>query len=143
VKTPLEAFVKWFDSVPISLRKYLAHIFRICTTEDTSQMLAIPDQSLEGFRRWVIKMDFPLRVAARMFYVRSIFDMVIFHYKEIVSGSDAFSHLAGERNNIVQISTRQWDGIFASWKELRHKEMADTYIHSWASWMIKIQMEAK
>ena len=89
-----------------------------------------------------MKMDFPLRVAARMFYVRSIFDMVIIHYKEIVAG-DNFSLLPVEPENIVQLSSKQWEEVFATWKDLRYQEMSDTFIHSWASWMIKLQMEAK
>lgn len=140
--TPLEAFIFWFDRIPISLRKYLAHIFRICTTEDTSQMASLPDHSLDSFRRWIIKMDFPIRVAARMFYIRSIFDMVIFHYKEILADEDLYPALP-EKTNIVQISSRQWEEILETWKVLRSKEMSDIYIHSWASWMIKRQMEAK
>lgn len=142
MKTPLEAFINWFDNVPVSLRKYLAHIFKICTTDDTSQMAALPDQSLDGFRNWAVKMDFPLRIAARMFYIRSVFDMVIFHYKEIFIGEEFF-HLASEKDNIVQISSKQWEEIFKSWINLRRKEMADTYMHSWVSGMIKLHMEAK
>ena len=142
MKTPLQAFINWFDNVPVPLRKYLAHIFRICTTDDTSQMAVLPEQSLEGFRDWAVKTDFPLRIAARMFYIRSVFDMVIFHYKEILTGEE-FLHLSSEKDNIVQISSKQWEEILKSWIDLRRREMADTYIHSWASGMIKLQMEAK
>ena len=140
--TPWEAFIKWFDAVPISLRRYLAHIFRICTTDDTSQMAARPEDSLEGFRSWALKTDFPLRIAARMFYIRSIFDMVILHHQEIQTGNGLFP-LPMEIDNIIPISLRQWEDILESWKGLRHQEMADTYIHSWASWMINLQMETK
>ena len=142
MKSPWEAFIKWFDEVPISLRRYLAHIFRVCTTDDTSHMAALPDQSLEGFRNWAIKADFPLRIAARIFYIRSIFDMVILHYKEITS-EEGFPNFSSEKNNIVQISSKQWEETLETWRDLRRQEMADTYIHSWASWMIKLQMEAK
>jgi len=140
--TPSEAFIKWFDNVPVALRRYLAHIFRVCTTDDTSQMAALPENSLEGFRNWAIKNDFPLRIAARIFYIRSIFDMVIVHYKEILAGED-FLHLSSQKENIIQISSIQWEETLRSWKTLRTKEMADAYVHSWASWMIKLQMETK
>jgi len=142
MQTPLEAFMIWFDKIPLSLREYLAHLFQICTTDDTSVMAAKKDDSLENFRNHVIRMDFPLRVAARMFYIRSIFDMVIIHYKEIVAGEN-YSLLPLESKNIVQLSSKQWKEVFASWKDLRYQEMSDTFIHSWASWMIKLQMEAK
>lgn len=142
MKTPWEAFINWFDGVPVSLRRYLAHIFRICTTDDTSQMAARPEDSLEGFRNWAVTLDFPIRIAARMFYIRSIFDMVIFHHQEILTGTDCFSGLSG-KGNIIPISLRQWEDILESWKELRDREMTDTYIHSWTSWMINLQMETK
>ena len=138
----MDAFIDWFDKVPPHLRQYLAHLFRVSTTEDTAQMTALPEQSLDRFRHWAVKTDFPLRTAARMFYIRSIFDMVIFHYREIITG-EAFFDLPSSKNNIVQISSKQWEEIFKSWIDLRRNEMADAYIHSWASWMIKQQMEAK
>jgi hypothetical protein len=142
VITPFDAFIKWFDQIPIPLRRYIAHVFRVCTTDDTSQMLTLPDQSLDGFRNWAVKVDFPIRIAARMFYIRSIFDMVIFHYREIVADEDFFG-LPSEKNNIVNLSSKQWEELLESWKNLRAKEMSDTYIHSWASWMIKPKKEEK
>lgn len=140
METPLEAFVTWFDDTPIAIRECLAHIFQVCTTDDTTLMTAGREQSLESFRIWVACMDFPLRIAARMFYVRSIFDMVIFHHREIVSDK-GFFHLSAEKDNIIQISTHQWERVFESWKRLRKDKMSDIYIHSWASWLIKLQME--
>ena len=142
METPLEAFMSWFATAPVSLRRYLAHIFRVCTTDDTSHMAALPDQSLDWFGNWAIQKDFPLRIAARMFYIRSIFDMVIFHYQEILAG-DIFFHPASEKDNIIKISSKQWENIHRSWIELRGNEMSDVFIHSWTSWMIKLQMEKK
>ncbi|HAR34612.1 MAG TPA: hypothetical protein DCR95_11175 [Desulfobacter sp.] len=140
--TPLDAFLQWFDDLPVPLRRHLAHIFRICTTDDTSQMVALPQQSLERFRHWAVKSDFPLRTAARLFYIRSIFDMVILHHKEICRDDDFFP-ISDETKNIIQLSSRQWEDILESWIDLRSKEMSDTYVHSWTSWMIKLQSEAK
>jgi len=142
VITPLDAFLQWFDDLPVPLRRHLAHIFRICTTDDTSQMVALPQQSLERFRHWAVKSDFPLRTAARLFYIRSIFDMVILHHKEICCDDDFFP-ISDETKNIIQLSSRQWEDILESWIDLRSKEMSDTYVHSWTSWMIKLQSEAK
>jgi len=138
--TPWEAFIIWFDTVPLSLRKFLAHTFRICTTEDTAQMAIKPGESLERFRNWAGTTDFPLRIAARMFYIRSVFDMVICHHHELFEQNNTFSG-ASFQDNILPISSRQWDEILKSWTGLRKRELTDTYIHSWASWMIKMQME--
>ena len=140
--TPLQAFIAWFDNTPVALRQYLAHIFQVCTTENTSLMVVNQEQSLENFKNWLVKKDFPLRVTAKMFYVRSIFDMVIIHYKEILKGDDVFN-LVSQNQNIVKISLKQWEKIFDSWIDLRKKEMSDTYIHSWTSAIIKLTSEEK
>lgn len=140
--TPTAAFVQWFDNIPVELRKYLAHVFRVCTTEDASQMAALPDQSLTGFRAWVVKSDFPLRMAAKMFYIRAVFDMVILHHREITDDEGPFG-LLSEKNNIVRLSAKQWEAVIQSWKILRQARLSDTYVHSWTSWMIKQQKESK
>lgn len=136
MRTPIEAFIKWFDSLPVPLREYLAHIFKVATTDDTSEMAALPEQSLQGFRNWAVKKDFPLRVSARIFYIRSIFDLVILHYSEIL-GAKNHCHPSPCKAKITQISSKQWEHVLDSWKVLRKHEMSDNYIHSWASWMFK------
>nr|WP_319493584.1 hypothetical protein [uncultured Desulfobacter sp.] len=138
--TPWEAFIAWFDSVPLALRRQLSHVFRICTTEDTSQMAVQPEDSLGHFRNWVNTKDFPLRITARMFYIRSVFDLVICHHKEILT-----KNISDELNNnesVIPLSDKQWDEVLRSWATLRNSKFSDKYIHSWASWMIRLQKEA-
>jgi len=139
---PSTVFVQWFDNIPVELRKNLAHIFRVCTTEDTAQMTVLPEQSLDGFRNWVIKSDFPLRSAAKMFYIRAVFDMVILHHDEIKTDERAIGPLS-EKNNIVRLSARQWKTVIDSWRALRREELSDAYLHAWTSWMIQLQKESK
>lgn len=139
---PSTAFIQWFDNIPVELKKNLAHIFRVCTTENTAQMAVLPEQSLAGFMAWVVKSDFPLRLAAKMFYIRAVFDMVIFHHDEISTADDVFGSLS-KQNNIVRLSSRQWEMVIDSWRTLRREELSDAYLHSWTSWMIKLQKEPK
>ena len=138
--TPTTAFVQWFDNIPLELRTYLAHIFRVCTTEDAFQMAAQPDESLTGFRAWVVKLDFPLRMAAKLFYIRAVFDMVLTHHGEITEG--AFGSLS-EKKNIVRLSAKQWENVILSWRVLRQAQLSEAYVHAWTSWMIKQQKESK
>ena len=139
---PSTAFIQWFDNIPVELRKNLAHIFRVCTTENTAQMAVLPEQSMAGFMAWVVKPDFPLRLAAKMFYIRAVFDMVILHHDEISKADDVFGPLS-KQNNIVRLSSRQWETVIDSWRTLRREELSDAYLHSWTSWMIKLQKEPK
>lgn len=139
--TPTVAFVQWFDNIPLELRRYLAHVFRVCTTEDTSRMVALPEQSLASFAAWIGKPDFPLRIAAKMFYIRAVFDMVILHHNEIID-DDGFLGLLSQKNNIVRLSAKQWERVVGSWITLRQATLSDAYVHSWTSWMIKQQKES-
>lgn len=134
MKTPWEAFINWFDQIPQNLRKRLAHMFAICTTEDTARMACSPDASLKWFRNWVVTADFPIRVAARMFYIRSVFDMVIVHNREILN--QEYAGTVSNQTNVVSISDRQWEQTMSSWGGLRKQELSDRYIHTWTSWMI-------
>ena len=138
MKTHPEAFMDWFDRRPPVQRQHLAHLFMVITTEDAMQMTATPSQSLRTFHAWAVRSDFPLRIAARMFYIRSVFDMVILHYHELQPKQGL---MPGTTDNIIQISGPQWKAVLDSWKRLRQKELTDTYIHSWTSWMIKRHME--
>ncbi len=140
--TPTVAFVQWFDDIPLELRRYLAHVFRVCTTEDACQMAALPDQSLAGFGAWIVKPDFPLRIAAKMFYIRAVFDMVILHHNEITDDDGSFG-LLSQKNNIVRLSAKQWEKVTKSWITLRQATLSDAYVHSWTSWMIKQQKESR
>ncbi|MCA1786492.1 MAG: hypothetical protein LC657_10995, partial [Desulfobacteraceae bacterium] len=114
----------------------------VCTTEDTSQMVALPEQSLAGFRAWIMKPDFPLRIAAKMFYIRAVFDMVIVHHKEMTN-DDGFFGLPSQKNNIVRLSAKQWEVVIKSWIALRQATLSDAYVHSWTSWMIQQHKESQ
>lgn len=132
LKTPVEGFMIWFETVPLTLQGYFAHIFRVCTTDDTSQMVSHPNESLDWFKNWATKKDFSLRISARTFYIQSVFDMIlIFHYKGIVLGED-FNDLIFNKKAVSCITVREWARLFESWKELRNNEMSDYMLYNWA-----------
>ncbi len=140
--TPREAFIQWFDSLPRNLAVVLARLFYICTTEDTSQMVQDSRTYWTNFKYLLVKSDFPLRIAARMFYIRSIFDMVIFHHEQLIMGNKMLPPGQGGESELALLSGKQWERVLESWTQLRGQEMSETYIHSWAAWMIGKQKEA-
>ena len=131
--TPVQAFVQWFDQLPRVVKKGLAHLFEVCTAEDVTLMTDDREDALVRFGIWIRKADFPLRVAARVFYVRSVFDLVIPHHKEIVKETCA------GMDGVIALSDRQWEKVLESWGELRNKALSDAYVHSWASYVIGIK----
>jgi uncharacterized protein YbaA (DUF1428 family) len=80
-------------------------------------------------------------LAAKMFYIRAVFDMVILHHKEITD--DGSFGLLSQKNNIVRLSAKQWETVVNSWISLRQAQLSDAYVHSWTSWMIKQQKESQ
>ncbi len=140
--TPQAAFVQWFDSLPRNIAESLARLFYICTTDDTSQMAQDAGMYWANFKYLLVKSDFPLRIAARMFYIRSIFDMVIFHHEQLIAGNRMLSHGSGDGSELALLSEKQWDRVLDSWTKLRGQEMSENYIHSWAAWMIQRQKES-
>ncbi len=137
--TPQEAFIRWFNSVPRNLAVILARFFYICTTDDTNQMVQDSRTYWINFKYLLVKPDFPLRIAARMFYIRSIFDMVIFHHEQLVRDNRLLPHGQAGESELVILSEKQWERVLESWTKLRGQEMSENYIHSWAAWMIEKQ----
>lgn len=133
---PMTAFIRWFDSLPANLRKRLAHAYRVCTTDDTADIIMDPDESLDRFKGYFVKPDFPMRVAARLFTVRAVFDMILVNRDQFnAAAGQAFPGRDGD--NIVQLSDRQWDTIFKDWHGLRKGFLSDPHLHAWAAEMIR------
>lgn len=133
--TPVQAFVLWFDALPNAVRAGLANLFWVCTTDDATLMTQGQEDALVRFRLWIQKRDFPLRIAARIFYVRSVFDLVMLHHGEILKDE------CGASSNIVALSGRQWETVADAWVGLRNAELSDRYVHSWASHVIQVETE--
>ena len=132
----MSAFITWFDSLPPAQRRALAHIYRVCTTETAEDMVLDPEHSLQRFKNGFVKPDFPLRVAARMVKLCSVFDLILLNRKELVSISEKmFSGV--EKGTVVPLSSRQWDTVHETWKMLRSRELSEQYLHVWAAEMIK------
>jgi hypothetical protein len=136
VKNPVTAFIHWFDALPPGHRQRLAHIFFVCTTQHTGDMLAEPRHSLDRFVIHFTRPDFPLRVVSRVFTVRALFDLLLMHRKELVAGPEEW--LAGHGlDNMIPLDAHQWDRVSASWAALRSRELADPYLHAWAAAVLK------
>jgi hypothetical protein len=137
MKSPLDSFALWFDGIPLPIRHSMAHIFYVITTEDTARMAQTRARSLEQFRSWAVCMDFPLRIAARLFYIRSVFDLIIFHHHEIFQKQTLFGPSA-QKSNILNLSGPQWERARDSWHRLRQNDLSDSRIHTWTSLMIRL-----
>lgn len=138
--TPLAAFINWFDALSLDIKKNLAHIFRVCTLDDVTLMVVSPENSLASFRVWILKEDFVLRRIARLYTVRSVFDMIIVHSDLILKGSGILG-AKSSFENLIDFSSAKWSQACDSWKTLRSMYLSDTYMNLWAGSVISKQME--
>jgi hypothetical protein len=139
MKTPIAAFMEWLDSLPESHAGYLAHLYRISTTEDTADLAMTPEESLVRFRHYVVRQDFPLRVVARMVMIRGMMDLIFMTRETLVSQNTGVPFDTGSPDNVVLLSEKQWGNVLDSWKRLRSKEMSDSYLFSWARYVFSKQ----
>jgi len=138
--TPLKAFMNWFDALSSDIKKNLAHIFRVCTVDDVTLMVVSPESSLAGFRVFLLKEDFVLRRIARLYIVRSVFDMIINHSDLILKASGITGSMSSFEN-LIDFSSAKWSQTCSSWKTLRSMYLSDTYMNLWAGSVISKQME--
>ena len=136
VINPMAAFLNWFESLSLVLKKSLAHIYRVSTTDNTMDMVMEPEISFERFKNSFVKPDFPLRVAARVFTVRAVFDLILLNRETLVSIADEYFSL-WDQEKMIPLSSHQWDRAYDSWKVLRSRELSDRFLHEWANQLVK------
>lgn len=128
--SPDMAFIKWFDMQAEDIKQNLAHVFKISSADDISQMTASGEDSLRSFRFWFLKDDFFLRKAAKLFTVRALFDMMIIQKENIMDNSNFSRHYPGNEN-LLNISDAYWKKTSDSWQRLRYTYLSDNYMHLW------------
>jgi hypothetical protein len=124
LKNPIQAFVEWFQSLAVGHRQYLAHMFFVLTTQNTTDLAMAKETSPDRFLSYVVKKDFPVRVVARMVVIRGIFDFILLNKDELLQETPGAP-------SIVNISEKHWEKGFESWRMLRGKELSDIYTQMW------------
>ncbi len=137
MKNPMRAFIEWFESIPLMHSMCLAHIYRICTTENTEDMVLPPEISLEKFKLSFVRTDFPVRIAARMLTVVNVIDLIVLNHRELILGNPSlFPMNFNKEENIELLAEHQWGRTCESWKVLRNYALSDTYLGAWAKAVI-------
>lgn len=132
----MASFLKWFESLPLVLKKSLAHIYRVCTTDNTMDMVMAPEISFERFKNYFVKPDFSLRVAARVFTVRAVFDLIFLNRQTLVAIADEYFTVR-DHEKMISLSAHHWDRAYDTWKVLRSTELSDRFLHEWANQIVK------
>jgi hypothetical protein len=137
-RNPIQVFIDWFDGLPRVQQGYLAHMYWICTTENTADFVLEIDESLRKFRHYILRSDFPLRMLSRIVIVRSIFDFIM-HNRKLISRLEPTSWMQQglQEGKVVSLSEKQWDKTSASWLQLTKTDLSDKAISLWVQAITK------
>ncbi len=124
LKNPITAFIQWFNSLANTHKEYIAHIYFVLTTQDTTDLALDEENAFIRFQMFVTRQDFPLRVVARMVVIRSVMDFVFINRDQLAPD-------AVHGPDLIDIAEKQWETASNSWKNLRAKELSDPYIRLW------------
>ena len=127
-KDPAQAFWDWFSALPAAHQEFLAHVFWICTTDNSNDLILSPQESLAKFGHYVARPDFPLRVLSRIVVVRGIVSFILnnreaFENKKLWSGS--------RKKNVLFLSEAQWGKHVRNWQLLLADELSDASLNVW------------
>lgn len=137
--SPILTLLLWLDDQPVEISRFLAHFFRVCSTENTSVIAEEPYESLDKFKIWMIKHDFPMRRLAKLMHAVTIFDLAINHREKILHRTE-FKALFKD-GNVLDFTSAQWDRTFEAWQKLRSGSLSDSYINIWADLVIDNKVE--
>lgn len=124
VKNPIAQFLAWYRSLAAGQRSYLAHMYMVLTTENTSDLAMARDHSPERFERVVVQRDFPLRMVSKMVVIRSIIDFIFINKDQLMQETPVATSLP-------HIADKQWEVGLESWRVLRSVELSDRSINLW------------
>ena len=125
---PEQAFANWFENLPPGQRQTLAYLHLLMTSANSNDFALTHEEALARFQRLLHTPDFPLRRAARLLMIRSVFSFLFSDVDFMVR------HLAGSphiEQDLLPISPFQWLRSAALWQKLCGGELSDDSLHDW------------
>ena len=128
-KNPAQTFWDWFSDLPVANREFLAHLFWICTTEDTTDLMMDPEASLAKFAHYLSRPDFPVRVLSRVVIVRGMISFILNNRQSF----EDRKLWPGSKKNVSFLSEAQWNKHLRTWRMLVSGELSDASLHFWVN----------
>ena len=125
---PEQAFANWFENLPPGQRQTLAYLHLLMTSATGNDFALTPEEALTRFQTLLRTPDFPLRRAARLLMIRSVFSFLLSDVDFMLR------QLAGSpriERDLLPISPFQWLRSAALWRRLCCGELSDASLHDW------------
>ncbi len=115
-----EPFLEWFNRLPLICQKKLSRIIWLLITDDMSDIACSSEELLYKFKSYVSSADIPLRKAARMIMILSLFDAVMENLFEILNTDLEMFKDPDLEGKLVSIEEKMWERIRESWYNFRN-----------------------
>jgi len=124
-----EPFFKWFEEMPLICQQKLARIAWLLITEDMSDMGLSSEEILQKFKAYVVSLDIPIRKAAKMVMLISLFDSIMTNLSEFLKLSEAPFNDPKLEKKLVYIEKKMWQKLKDNWIKLRNKYYSDDLLY--------------
>jgi len=116
-----ELFWEWFSQIPIVCQEKLARIAWLLITEDMSDMALSSKEILNKFRAYIFSIDIPIRKAAKMLMIISLFNSIIANLEDFLEVSEYFFENPESEKKLISIENKMWEKIKNSWPKIRNE----------------------
>lgn len=116
-----EPFWEWFSQIPIVCQEKLARIAWLLITEDMSDMALSSKEILNKFRAYIFSIDIPIRKAAKMLMIISLFNSIIANLEDFLEVSEYFFENPESEKKLISIENKMWEKIKNSWPKIRNE----------------------
>jgi len=124
-----EPFFKWFEEMPLICQQKLARIAWLLITEDMSDMGLSSEEILQKFKAYVVSLDIPIRKAAKMVMLISLFDSIMTNLSEFLKLGEAPFNDPKLEKKLVYIEKKMWQKLKDNWIKLRNKYYSDDLLY--------------
>ncbi len=124
-----EPFYKWFEQMPLVCQQKLARIAWLLITEDMSDMGLSSEEILQKFKAYVVSLDIPIRKAAKMIMLVSLFDSIMENLSEFLKLDEGPFNDPQLEKKLVYIEKKMWQKLKDSWIRLRNRYYSDDLLY--------------
>ena len=115
--------------MPLVCQQKLARIAWLLITEDMSDMGLSSEEILQKFKAYVVSLDIPIRKAAKMVMLISLFDSIMANLSEFLKLDEGAFNDPQLEKKLVYIEKKMWQKLKDSWIKLRNRYYSDDLLY--------------
>lgn len=126
---PFQDLLDWFNTIPRLHSDFLARMFFILSSEQTSDLNLTSEQARKKFLLYLSRPDFPPRSIARLENIKCIFSFIMNNKDFFMREDNPFIPRHAEKTGKISfLEPRQWEKTRTSWNQLLQSSLSPRVI---------------